>query len=310
MKIIYAGTPDFAATALQALINSEHEIIAVYTQPDRPSGRGRKVTYNPVKQCALEHNIPVLQPDSLKTLESQEMLSSLGADIMVVAAYGLILPQEVLDIPRYGCLNIHASLLPQWRGAAPIQRAIQAGDEISGITIMQMAAGLDTGDILYKTQCAIKAHDTAGSLHDKLAIQGKEAILHVLQLVRENQLRPITQDNSLASYAHKLHKSEGLIDWSLSASIIDQKIRSFNPWPSAYTLWNGKTIKCLFSSVSADTNHHTPPGKVIAESSTGIDVATGQGILTLKCLQLPSKKAVDVKDFLNAHSLLGEQLGQ
>ncbi len=307
MNIIYAGTPDFAVPALQALMASGHEVLAVYTQPDRPAGRGRKLQFGPVKQVAVDAGIPVEQPLSLKDNEAQNVLRDFQADVMVVAAYGLMLPQVVLDMPRYGCLNIHASLLPRWRGAAPIQRAIQAGDAQTGVTIMQMALGLDTGDILYKTACPITADDTGQTIHDKLAVDGAEAILKVLEQIEHKTLSPEKQDESLTCYAHKLTKQEAEIDWSQSARQIDQAIRAFNPWPVAYTRFNGKPLRLFMSSV-LDPASEQAAGTVIDESAEGIKIATGDGVLNLTRLQLPGKKAMDVADFLNGHSLLDVKL--
>ena len=307
MNIIYAGTPDFAVPALQALMASGHEVLAVYTQPDRPAGRGRKLQFGPVKQVAVDAGIPVEQPLSLKDNEAQNVLRDFQADVMVVAAYGLMLPQVVLDMPGYGCLNIHASLLPRWRGAAPIQRAIQAGDAQTGVTIMQMALGLDTGDILYKTACPITADDTGQTIHDKLAVDGAEAILKVLEQIEHKTLSPEKQDESLTCYAHKLTKQEAEIDWSQSARQIDQAIRAFNPWPVAYTRFNGKPLRLFMSSV-LDPASEQAAGTVIDESAEGIKIATGDGVLNLTRLQLPGKKAMDVADFLNGHSLLDVKL--
>ncbi len=303
LRIIYAGAPDFAAPALRALIDSEHQVVAVYTQPDRPAGRGRKVRFGPVKQLAIEAGIPVEQPLSLKDENAQQTLADYQCDVMVVAAYGLILPQAVLDTPAHGCLNIHGSLLPRWRGAAPIQRAIQAGDAETGVTIMQMALGLDTGDMLYKTHCPITSVDTGQSIHDCLAEQGATAILEVLEQLQQNRLRPVKQDESQSCYAHKLSKQEAEIDWSKPAVEIDRMIRAFNPWPVAFTQFNGKPLRLLMSSVSA-TDTDQPPGTVLGESSEGILIATGKGVLNLTHLQLPGKKAMAVADFLNGHSLL------
>ena len=255
LRIIFAGTPDFAAVALQAIINSGHEVAAVYTQPDRPAGRGRKLKPGPVKQLAMAHAIPVCQPVSLKDESEQQKLRDWNADLMVVAAYGLILPKAVLEIPRFGCLNIHASLLPRWRGAAPIQRAILAGDTESGISIMQMDVGLDTGDILLRTAIEIESHDTGGSLHDKLAIQGAKDLLSALNQVSQQQLTPIAQDNAQASYAHKLDKSEAHIDWSQSANSIERLVRAFNPWPMAFTLLNGKPLRIYKAEVEIGRAH-------------------------------------------------------
>ena len=308
LRIIYAGTPDFAVPALQALIKSAHEVVAVYTQPDRPSGRGRKVQFSPVKQVALDANIPVEQAVSLKDQESQKILSAYHADVMVVAAYGLILPQVVLDMPIHGCLNIHASLLPRWRGAAPIQRAIQAGDKETGVSIMQMAAGLDTGDVLLKHICPITAQDTGQTIHDRLANEGAEAVLKVLEWVVEDKLKPEKQNESQASYAHKLNKAEAEIDWSQSAHKIDQTIRAFNPWPVAYTHFNGKPLRLFMSKVVTDKTSSASAGTVINESPEGIEVVTGDGVLSFSHLQLPGKKAMAVGDFLNGRSLLDTKL--
>jgi methionyl-tRNA formyltransferase len=307
MKIIYAGTPDFAVPALQALIHSGHQVVAVYTQPDRPAGRGRKMQFGPVKQVAVDAAIPVEQPPSLKDQDAQEILAAYQADVMVVAAYGLMLPQAVLDMPTYGCLNIHGSLLPRWRGAAPIQRAIQAGDAETGVTIMQMALGLDTGDMLYKTICPISAEDTGQSIHDKLAHDGAAAILTVLDKIQGNSLSPEKQDESQSCYAHKLSKQEAEIDWSQSAREIDQTIRAFNPWPVAYTRFNGKPLRLFMSSV-LDESSGQAAGTVLDESADGIKIATGDGVLNLSRLQLPGKKAMEVADFLNGRSLLDVKL--
>ncbi len=304
LKIIYAGTPDFAVPALQALIDSEHQVIAVYTQPDRPAGRGRKVQIGPVKQLAVETGIAVEQPVSLKDPDAQQKLSLYNCDVMVVAAYGLIFPQAVLDIPRYGCLNIHGSLLPRWRGAAPIQRAIQAGDKETGVTIMQMAAGLDTGDMLLKVKCPITSNDTGETIHDRLANDGAVALLKVLQQIQLGKLAPEVQDDTLATYAQKLNKAEAEIDWSFSSQQIDRTIRAFNPWPVAFTLLNGKPLRIFMSRVIERISAE-PAGTVIDESPDGISVATGEGVLSFSRMQLPGKKAMDVKDFLNGQSLLG-----
>ncbi|MFK5984266.1 MAG: methionyl-tRNA formyltransferase, partial [Pseudomonadota bacterium] len=234
MNIIFAGTPVFAATTLNDLLNSQHNIVAVYTQPDRPSGRGRKLTPGPVKKLAQEYDIQVLQPLNLKLAEDQQILKSFNADIMIVVAYGVILPEIVLTTPKYGCLNIHASLLPRWRGAAPIQRAILAGDKQSGVTIMQMDKGLDTGDMLTISQCDIEANDTASSLHDKLAQLGSIALLATLDKIQNNTLVATAQNNELAKYAHKIDKQEGKIDWTKNAINIVRQIQAFNSWPVAF----------------------------------------------------------------------------
>ena len=305
LRIIYAGTPDFSVPALQALIDSEHEVVAVYTQPDRPSGRGRKIRFGPVKQLAVDNDIPVEQPLSLKSEDEQQKLRDYQPDLMVVAAYSLILPQAVLDIPTYGCLNIHASLLPRWRGAAPLQRAIQAGDAETGVTIMQMAAGLDTGDMLHKIIIPITASDGGESIHDALAIKGAEGLMLVIDQVVNNQLQPEVQDDSFSTYANKLNKAEGEIDWTKSAKEIDCLIRAFDAWPTAYTQYRGKPLKLLASRL-IDTNTQADAGTVINESKEGIDIATGDGVVRITRLQMPGGKKLAVRDFLNARSLATE----
>lgn len=301
LRLIFAGTPDFAATALAALIKSEHEVVAVYTQPDRPAGRGRKLRASPVKEVALENNIPVLQPENLKEAEAQEKLRSFNADVMIVAAYGLILPQVVLDIPRLGCLNIHASLLPRWRGAAPIQRAIAAGDKESGITIMQMNAGLDTGDILQLSPCLISDEDNGGSLHDRLAEIGANAILETLTNLTNNKITPVPQDDALATYAHKLDKQEAQINWQNSAIEIDRLIRAFNPWPVAFTLLDDKPLR-IWQAQVLEIKTGAKPGTVIACDKKGIDISCGDGVLRILKLQPSGSKAMDVAAFMNGHA--------
>ena len=305
LKIVYAGTPDFAVPALQALIDSPHEVLAVYTQPDRPAGRGRKVQFGPIKQVAIDEGIEVQQPVSFKDDDVKQVLETYQCDVMIVAAYGLILPQQVLDIPKYGCLNIHGSLLPRWRGAAPIHRAIQQGDVETGVTIMQMAAGLDTGDMLLKVCCTISPADTSQSIHDRLAVDGAEALLQVLKSI--DNLNPETQDEKLTCYAEKLNKVEAEIDWSASATEIDRIIRAFNPWPVAFTLFDGKPLRIFMSKV-LDTKSDELAGTIINENIDGIEIATGDGVLSFSRLQLPGKKAMDVRDFLNGRSLLGIKL--
>ncbi len=301
LRVIFAGTPDFAASALSALIESDHEIIAVYTQPDRPAGRGRKLRASPVKELTLENDIPVFQPENLKETETQDVLRTFNADVMVVAAYGLILPQVVLDIPRLGCLNIHASLLPRWRGAAPIQRAIAAGDKESGITIMQMNAGLDTGDILQLFACPITAEDSGGDLHDRLAKIGADAIVKILNDLDSNKLKPTVQDDSLATYAHKLDKKEALINWQQPATKIERLIRAFNPWPVAFTCINEKTLRIWQAQALAE-NSDLEAGTIIACDKKGIDISCGEGTLRLLKLQPSGSKAMDVASFMNGHA--------
>ena len=305
LRIIFAGTPDFAAISLSALIQSEHQVVAVYTQPDRPAGRGRKLRASPVKEVALENDIPVFQPDNLKDVKAQDVLRSFDADVMVVAAYGLILPQNVLDIPRLGCLNIHASLLPRWRGAAPIQRAIAAGDKESGITIMQMNAGLDTGDILQRSPCPINDEDSGGSLHDRLAEMGAKAILETLHNLGSDKTKPLKQDDALATYAHKLDKKEAQINWQTSAIEIERLIRAFNPWPVAYTQFDDKTLRIWQAQVLAlDANSKADirPGTVISCDKKGIDISCGEGALRILNLQPSGSKAMDIAAFMNGHA--------
>jgi methionyl-tRNA formyltransferase len=294
MRIIFAGTPHFAASALAALVG-EHQVIAVLTQPDRPAGRGMQLAESPVKQFARPHNLTVLQPVTLKTEEAQRPLAALDADVMVVAAYGLILPQAVLQLPRYGCLNIHASLLPRWRGAAPIQRAILAGDTETGITIMQMDAGLDTGDMLLRQTCPISEDDTAKTLHDKLAKIGAGSILEALHLLQENRLTPIKQDNDAACYADKLTKSEAQIDWRQDARQIERAVRAYNP---CHANLNGVAIKIWQANVCPDTRGE--PGTVLDVNKRGITVACGKDALRLETLQRPGGKAQPAAQFLQA----------
>ncbi|WP_168395605.1 methionyl-tRNA formyltransferase [Acinetobacter indicus] len=303
MKIIFAGTPEFAAVALDALLKTEHEIVAVYTQPDRKAGRGQKLTASAVKQLALAHDLPVYQPLHFKSsteegLAAQAELKALNADVMVVAAYGLILPQVVLDTPKYGCLNIHGSLLPRWRGAAPIQRAIATGDAETGVTIMKMAAGLDTGDMMYKTLCPITAEDTSASLHDKLAIQGAEAIVAVLaseQTLQQYLEQREVQDEALTVYAHKLSKAEAKIDWSQDAVTIDRNIRAFNPWPVAFIpLDEQSNLRVWGSVLSNEAVNGQSAGSILALDKQGVHVACGDGkAICLTSLQWPGGKALN-----------------
>lgn len=303
MKIIFAGTPEFAAVALDALLKTEHEIVAVYTQPDRKAGRGQKLTASAVKQLALVHDLPVYQPLHIKSsteegLAAQAELKALNADVMVVAAYGLILPQVVLDTPKYGCLNIHGSLLPRWRGAAPIQRAIATGDAETGVTIMKMAAGLDTGDMMYKTLCPITAEDTSASLHDKLAIQGAEAIVAVLaseQTLQQYLEQREVQDEALTVYAHKLSKAEAKIDWSQDAVTIDRNIRAFNPWPVAFIpLDEQSNLRVWGSVLSNEAVNGQSAGTILALDKQGVHVACGDGkAICLTSLQWPGGKALN-----------------
>jgi methionyl-tRNA formyltransferase len=299
LNIIFAGTPDFAARHLQALLDSHHNVIGVYTQPDRPAGRGKKLTASPVKELALANNISVYQPGSLRKEPAQQELAALNADIMVVVAYGLILPKVVLDTPRLGCVNVHGSILPRWRGAAPIQRALWAGDKETGVTIMQMDVGLDTGDMLLKTTLPIEDDDTSASLYEKLAAQGPVALLQALEGLANGTLAAEKQDETLANYAEKLSKEEARLDWNKSAKQLWQEVRAFNPWPVSYFEHQGNTIKVWQTQVST-TSSNAAPGTIISASKKGIEVATGDGVLTLLSMQLPGKKPLSVADILNA----------
>lgn len=309
-RIIFAGTPDFAANHLQALLDSRHQIVAVYTQPDRPAGRGQKLVASPVKQLALQHGIPVLQPVSLRDEAAQQELATFNADLMVVVAYGLILPQVVLDTPRLGCINSHASLLPRWRGAAPIQRAIEAGDTETGVTVMQMEAGLDTGPMLLKTVTPISATDTGGSLHDRLAELGPPAVLASIELLLADQAQPQIQDDALANYAHKLSKDCSLIDWSRPAVEIERAIRAFSPWPVSHSLLQGQSLKVHAATLAEGSG---TPGSILHADRHGLLIACGEGALLLTRLQLPNARAMDFADLFNGRAELfatGQVLGQ
>ncbi len=308
MKIIFAGTPEFAAVSLTALIDSNHEVVAVLTQPDRPAGRGRKLTPSPVKVVAIEHEIEVHQPRSLKNQTAQELIESFAADVMIVAAYGLILPEEILAIPKYGCLNIHASLLPRWRGAAPIQRAIEAGDKQTGITIMQMDQGLDTGDMLKKQAIDIQQDDTAGSLHDRLAGLGAQLIIEVIEQIQNGTVQAQPQDSSKVTYAHKLSRQESSIDWNQPAKSIVNRIHAFNPWPAAKTTHNDVQLKLLKAKV-VNQNTRDEIGTVIVQDKK-IRVQAKYGQVELLQLQKPGGRPVSAQEFLNGYSFTdGDQLG-
>ena len=299
LNIVFAGTPDFAAKHLSALIESEFNVVAVYTQPDRPAGRGKKLTASAVKELALEHNLPVYQPENFKSEQAVTELASLNADIMIVVAYGLILPTVVLQTPRLGCLNVHGSLLPRWRGAAPIQRSIWAGDKETGVTIMQMNAGLDTGDMLTKVSCPIAVDETSSSLYEKLALQAPQVLVDTITQLVKGELSAEVQDEDLANYAKKLSKAEALIDWSNEAAFIERCVRAFNPWPMSYFELAGKPIKVHKASV-IEQDSKQAPGTIISADKAGIQVATGGHILNLEVIQLSGKKAMPVQDILNS----------
>ena len=299
LNIVFAGTPDFAAKHLSVLLESEFNVVAVYTQPDRRAGRGKKLTASAVKEVAVAQNIPVYQPENFKDPESVAQLAALNADLMIVVAYGLILPKVVLQTPRLGCLNVHGSLLPRWRGAAPIQRAIWAGDKETGVTIMQMNEGLDTGDMLSKVSCPIALDETSASLYEKLAQQAPLALVDTVKQLAAGQLTPQVQDDDLANYAKKLSKEEALIDWSSDGAFIARCIRAFNPWPMSYFMCLGKAIKVHQASLLSVSSEQ-PVGTIISADKSGIQVVTGSGILNLEVIQLAGKKAMPVQDILNS----------
>ena len=297
LRLVFAGTPDFAAHHLRALIDSPHELVGVYTQPDRPAGRGKKLQPSPVKQLALSHEVPVYQPVSLKAPAAQAELAALNADVMVVVAYGLLLPKAILDTPRLGCVNVHASLLPRWRGAAPIQRAIEAGDTESGVTIMQMDVGLDTGDMLVKAHCAIQPDDTAGALHDRLADLGAPALLKALSELSGGRTQPEPQAHDQSTYAAKITKAEAALDWSQPAATLARQVRAFNPFPISHTRPedNSAPIRVWRASAVTDTSD-AAPGTIVSVDDAAVRVACGEGVLALEVVQLPGKKALPVEE--------------
>ena len=301
LRIIFAGTPDFAARHLHALLDSPHRLLAVYTQPDRPAGRGKKLQASPVKQLALDSNLPVYQPATLKTAAAQQQLRDLGADIVVVVAYGLLLPQAVLDIPPLGCINVHASLLPRWRGAAPIQRALEAGDRESGVTIMQMDAGLDTGAMLLKAACPIAADDTAASLEARLVEVGVPALLQALRQLAGGEAVGQAQDDSLSCYAGKISKQEAAIDWHRPAAQLDRQIRAFHPFPVCHTQIGNQRLR-IHAARPVKLPHGETPGTLIKADAGGILVACGEHALSLSRLQLPGKKALPAAEVLNGYA--------
>ncbi len=297
LRIVFAGTPEFAAVHLQALLDAGLSPLAVYTQPDRPAGRGHKLMASPVKQLAVAHGIPVLQPATLRDPAAQAELAALAPDLLVVVAYGLILPQAVLDIPRLGCINSHASLLPRWRGAAPIQRAVQAGDAESGVTVMRMEAGLDTGPMLRKVSTPIAADDTGGSLHDRLATLGAAAVVAAIPALAAGTLAGEVQDDALATYAHKLNKDEARLDWSRPAEELERLVRAFNPWPICHTTLGAAALKVYAAELGEGQG---APGTILAASRDGLTVACGQGALRLTRLQLPGGKPLGFAELYNS----------
>ncbi|HAV87447.1 MAG TPA: methionyl-tRNA formyltransferase [Pseudomonas sp.] len=310
MRIVFAGTPEFAAQHLEALLQAGYPVVAVYTQPDRPAGRGQKLMPSPVKQLALQHGLPVMQPATLRDAEAQHALAALQPDLMVVVAYGLILPQAVLDTPRLGCINSHASLLPRWRGAAPIQRAIEAGDSESGVTVMQMEAGLDTGPMLLKVSTPIGPSDTGGSLHDRLAALGAQAVVEAVARLQAGALPGERQDDTLATYAHKLSKDEARLDWQRPAAELERLVRAFNPWPICHSSLAGDVLKVHAARLVPGQGE---PGRILAAGKDGLTVACGTGALQLTRLQLPGGKPLDFADLYNSRReqfAPGQVLGQ
>jgi methionyl-tRNA formyltransferase len=308
LTVVFAGTPDFAVPALEAIAASRHRIVAAYTQPDRPSGRGLKLEPSPVKRAALARSIPVEQPATLKDPAAVERLASWRPDVMVVVAYGLLLPQAVLDVPRLGCLNIHASLLPRWRGAAPIQRALLAGDRETGITIMRLEAGLDTGPMLSRQALPIAPEETGGSLHDRLAQLGGGLVVEALDRLEAGTARFEPQDDAAATYARKLAKSEALIDWTQPAEALERQVRAFDPWPVAETRLDGQQLR-IWRAHAAAAGASAAPGTVLSSGKDGIAVMTGRGALVLDRVQLPGRRAVTAPEFARAQDLAGRVLG-
>ena len=308
LRIVFAGTPDFAVPALDALHAAGHAIQAVYTQPDRPAGRGQSLAASPVKRRAVELGLPLEQPATLRSPEAAADLARYRPELMVVVAYGLLLPPAILDVPRLGCWNIHASLLPRWRGAAPIQRAILSGDTTTGITIMQMDAGLDTGPMLLVRRLPIGAHEPAGPLHDRLAVLGAEAIVAAIEQQQAGRLVAVRQPDAGVTYAAKIRKEEALIDWRLPASQIDRQVRAFNPWPVAETRWQGQQLR-IWEAESVATDGGGEPGRVLEATGGRLLVAAGEGVLQLRRVQLAGRRAMTSAEFLNAHPLAGAWLG-
>lgn len=299
LNIVFAGTPEFALPSVKTIAQSQHRLMAVYTQPDRPAGRGRKLQASPIKTWAIEQNIPVFQPLNFKSQESIDKLRALRPDVMVVIAYGLILPQAVLDIPKLGCVNVHASLLPAWRGASPIQQAVLHGDTVSGVTIMQMDAGMDTGPALATVECPIESNDTAGTLHDKLAKISATPLIETLDKLAAGTSKPVSQNNDQATYAPKIEKAQAKINWARPALAIERQVKAFNPWPIAFTEFGELRIR-IHQAQALPSSTDKTPGTIIAIDKSGILVATDDGALLIEQLQFPGKKKMRVLDWLNS----------
>lgn len=304
LRIIFAGTPEFAVPCLNALIEHSYNVVAVFTQPDRPQGRGQKIQASPVKKIATQFHIPVFQPVSFKDEQAIKQLEILQPDVMIVVAYGLLLPPQVLAIPRFGCINVHASLLPRWRGAAPIQRAILAGDKITGITIMQMEAGLDTGPMLYKVEHPISLQDNSQTLHNALSLLGAKALIHSLEQLEKGELVAVPQDDTLSCYAPKIDKAEAKIDWNQPAEQIVRLVRGFNPWPGAYTSFNHELIKIYEGKmIESSSKKALAPGQIVAFDEQGIDVQTGENLFRIEQLQLAGSRILAVSEFVHGNPL-------
>lgn len=308
MKVLFMGTPDFSVGTLEALADAGHEVCLAVTQPDKPKGRGKEMQFPPVKEAAMRRGIPVFQPKRVRTPESVEYLKSFQADVCVVVAFGQILTKELLDMTPFGCINVHASLLPKYRGAAPIQWAILRGEEVTGVTTMQMDEGIDTGDMLLKTEVSITPEETGESLHDKLAAAGAQLAVRTLEELEAGTLRPIKQGESPTPYAKMLDKKMGSIDWSRPAAEIERLVRGLNSWPSAYTHWNGKVMKIwktgVKSAQSGDTTQQAAPGTILEVEKDSFSVQTGDGVLVVQEVQLPGKKHMEVQAFLRGNTVV------
>ena len=311
MKVLFMGTPDFAVGALEAIIEAGHEVVCVVTQPDKPKGRSGQMQFSPVKECALKYGLPVFQPERIKRPEAVEELRKYDAQVFVVAAFGQIVSREILDMPPFGCINIHASLLPKYRGASPIQQAVLDGEEKSGVTIMQMEDGIDTGDILYQKEDPLAPKETGESLFDKLSVLGARAIVEALPLLEAGKLTPVKQDESKATHVKMISKSQGMIDWSEDSVVIERKIRGLNSWPSAYTYYKGKQLKIWDADViSMQVEGDVKPGMVVAVDKETFTVKTGNGELVIRQLQLEGKKRMNTHDFLLGCQIqVGDMLG-